>query len=221
MLCYFANYIRSAKRGERKVVFKEFLISAKTAFLLDIDTQICYTYSGIKIAGAREAPIMKRFNVLVVALWLFVFFCSLHQGPQLNHESQYERLPYRVMSEVVYQFNGAFYGTWTADPGEPITVPVKVLLVDGHIETEYLTQSSYSYLADSRMTQTILANSMPLLLFFMLALNIAFYAAKGTYGRWTKHAKNHVSARWQAWRARRLEFQDPQQNDRQSSIIHS
>ena len=125
---------------------------------------------------------MKGFNILVVAIWLTIFFCSL-AGTSEVYPGELENLSgsYGMMARVVYNFNETVWSTchWCGVPNEPVRNATGTTAG----ETLYTTQDEYSNLADNRLTVTILRNTMPLLLMFMLAVNVAFYAGRGDIRR--------------------------------------
>ncbi len=125
---------------------------------------------------------MKKFNVLVVAIWLTIFFCSLVETSEI-YPGELENLggPSQLMAKMVLSFNETVWSNchWCGVPDK------SVIVMSGTIDGNPVHGESneYSNLADNRLTETILRNTMPLLLMFMLATNLAFYTGRGDIRR--------------------------------------
>jgi hypothetical protein len=109
---------------------------------------------------------MKKFNVLIVAVWLAIFGLATVPTSNVANPPDWHDL---LISEINTKFADMTWASPTNEKGEPLA------------------------LNESSATQFYLNYTFTTVLFFLAALNIAFYAGKGKFGKWGKI----IAKRWQ------------------------
>ncbi len=153
---------------------------------------------------------MRKFNVMIVAAWLTIFFCSLFNTSGLDYATLEETGGiYGLAARVNMEVNDFVWGTFHSAtlPDDPVIV--KHTMSDG--TTVYQEQQGYNNSLDNRITQTVLRNTFVPLLLTVLALNFAFYAGRGDIGRlggnlasWTREKvwRQQILFRYREYRSR-------------------
>lgn len=123
---------------------------------------------------------MKKFNLMIVAVWMMVYFCSLRVGPTSLEVLDNERFGLGYVMDITnYSINdvvGRECG-WCVHPQEPVQTEVGTN-ADG--TTMYAMQEDYNSYTDGRMTATMLRNTFPFVLAMMLAANFFFYVGRAS-----------------------------------------
>lgn len=145
---------------------------------------------------------MKKFNLLVVVAWFFMFTLSFHVGPAYQGELEEEHGIHYIVSSTIFKFNEMVWSNcgWCVEPSESVRIEVGTIASNAPI---YEMHKSYASLTDNRLTVTILRNTFPSLLVFMGALNIAFYAGRGDFGKMRTRTQHSVAAWWHGVQFRR------------------
>ncbi len=103
---------------------------------------------------------MKRVNFAVVIVWMALFMLSIRPSSG----------EFNVLDRAVYHFNSSVWSICYS-----CTTPPRVLYSGN------ATMEQFNSLEDPGMTHAILINSFWWVVFFMAAVNIAFYSGKNRY----------------------------------------